>query len=220
MDYHDDQHKYFSFAYQTGSDIWTHIPYRFRADEIMPKLDENALVLDIGAGRGLWTMSLLKRGYRVLGIDYVESIVESVNKRIAEEGFTDRARFIVANALDIPFVDGGFDAVTDVGTFQHIKKHNWGTYVDETCRVLKDNGYYLNISLSRLTYSFLGFEPSKSPTGDFQKFGVHYYFFDDEEIHNIFDSKFRIIEQSHQKYESKSDPMDDVVLVFTLMRKK
>ena len=216
----DKQHQYFSFAYQTGSDIWTHIPYRFKAEEIFPKLEANALVLDIGAGRGLWAMNLLKHNYRVLGIDYIESIVTAVNKNIAEEGYSDRARFMVGNALDIPFVDSGFDAVTDIGTFQHIKKEDWKTYTNEINRVLVDNGYYLNISLSRRTHSFLGFEPSKSDTGDFEKFGVHYHFFTENEILEAFSNSFTVIDQQYQKYESKSDPMDDIVLVFTLMQKK
>lgn len=220
MENPDKQHQYFSFAYQTGSDIWTHIPYRFEAEAILPKLEPDSLVLDIGAGRGLWTMNLLKHGYRVLGIDYVQSIVDAVNNRIDEEGFHDRARFMVGNALDIPFIEKSFQAVTDIGTFQHIKKQDWSTYVDEVNRVLKDGGYYLNISLSRRTQSFLGFKPSESHTGDFEKFGVHYYFFSESEIYEIFDEKFTIIDQHYKSYESKSDPMDDAVLVFTLMKKK
>lgn len=216
----DKQHQYFSFAYQTGSDIWTHIPYRFEAENIFPKLEPDSLILDIGAGRGLWAINLLKHDYRVLGIDYVQSIIDAVNKKIDDEGFHDRARFMLGNALDIPFIEKGFDAVTDIGTFQHVKKENWGKYLAEVSRVLKDNGYYLNISLSRRTHSFLGFKPSESHTGDFEKFGVHYYFFTETEIHEIFDTKFEILNQVYEKYESKSDPMDDVVLVFTLMQKK
>lgn len=220
MNYLDQQHQYFSFAYQTGSDIWSHIPYRFKAEEMLPQMPTDSLVLDVGAGRGLWAINLLKHNYKVLGIDYVESIVHAANKRIAEEGYNERARFMIGNVLDIPFTDSGFDAVTDIGTFQHIQKNDWNIYTSEIHRVLKKNGYYLNISLSRRTYSFMGFEPSKSQTGDFKKFGVHYYFFNEQEIHDIFENKFTIIDQQYEKYEPKSDPMDDVVLVFTLMQKK
>ncbi len=216
----DKQHQYFMFAYQTGSDIWSHIPYRFKAEEIFPKLETDSLVLDIGAGRGLWTMNLLRHGYRVLGIDYVESIVNSVNKRISEEDYEQKAKFILGNALDIPFVESSFDAATDIGTFQHIKTDDWVKYSAEVSRVLKNKAYYLNISLSRRTHSFLGFKPSKSQTGEFKKFDVNYYFFKGKEINNIFKNDFDIIEQQYQSFESKSDPMDDIVLIFTLMQKK
>ncbi|MCD5389962.1 MAG: methyltransferase domain-containing protein [Candidatus Pacebacteria bacterium] len=220
MQHLDKQHQYFSFAYQTGSDIWSHIPYRFKAEEMFPKLESDSLILDIGAGRGLWAMNLLRHNYRVLGIDYVESIVNNVNNKINEEGYGGKARFIVGNALSIPFTDGGFDAATDIGTFQHIKKQDWKTYVKEIHRVLKSNRYYLNVSLSRRTHSFLGFKPSQSHTGDFEKFGVHYYFCTEQEIDETFNTHFNIIEQQYKSFESKTDPMDDLVLVFTLMQKK
>ena len=214
------QKQYFQFAYQTGSDIWTHLPYRYKAEQMLPDMPEDALVLDIGAGRGLWAAKLVGLGYRVLGIDYVESIVEKVNVRIKEEGYADRARFIVGDALDIPFVDDGFDMVTDIGTLQHIKEQDWSEYVKEIHRVLKYGGYYLKISLSRKTPQFMGWTPRNSSDGNFTKFGVHYHFFTETEIEKLFNNHFTIIDQQFETYESKSDPGDSVTLVFTLMQKK
>ncbi len=220
MEHSPEQQQYFQFAYQTGSDIWTHIPYRYKAQHMLPELSPDALVLDIGAGRGLWAMRLLEHGYRVLGIDYIESIVEKVNQQIKESGYEQRARFMVGDALDIPFVDHGFDAITDIGTFQHMKQEQWDDYVYEAHRTLKPGGYYLNVSLSKRTNTFLGFRPHASQSHHFTKFGVHYYFFDDEEIPEIFAHHFTVIDQQFESYESQSDPGDDVVLVFTLMQKK
>lgn len=214
------QKQYFQFAYQTGSDIWSHIPYRYRAEQMLPPLEKDSLILDIGAGRGLWAMKLAQQGFKVLGIDYVESIVTKVNNRIAEEGYQDRARFMVGNALDIPFVENGFDMVTDIGTLQHIQSHQWNTYTKEVSRVLKQHGYYLNISLSRKTNNFLGWHPRSDADGDFTKFGVHYHFFNETEITQIFEKEFNIIDQQFESYDSHSDPNDDIVLVFTLMQKK
>lgn len=216
----ETQKQYFQFAYQTGSDIWTHLPYRYVAENMLPALEPDSLVLDIGAGRGLWAMKLVNLGYRVLGIDYIEGVVEKVNKRIKEEGISDRARFMVADALEIPFVDRGFELVTDIGTLQHITSDKWQIYANEVARVLKENGYYLNISLSKRTQNFLGWNPESSAVSDFTKFGVHYHFFSEREIENIFSEKFEIIDQHFETYDSQSDPGDNVVLVFTLMQKK
>src|SRR5690606_28683912 len=123
---------------------------------------------------------------RVLGIDYVEGVVEKVNQRIREEGLSDRARFMVADALEIPFVDRGFELATDIGTLQHITSDKWQNYANEVARVLKDGGYYLNISLSKKTQNFLGWQPQSSSKSDFSKFGVHYHFFSEREIETIF----------------------------------
>ena len=117
------QKQYFQFAYQTGSDIWSHIPYRYTAEQMIPRMERDSLVLDIGAGRGLWAAKLVGLGYRVLGIDYVESIVQKVNTQIKDEGYADRARFMVGNVLDIPFVDNGFDLITDIGTLEFVSIH-------------------------------------------------------------------------------------------------
>ncbi|MCA9352093.1 class I SAM-dependent methyltransferase [Patescibacteria group bacterium] len=214
------QKQYFQFAYQTGSDIWTHLPYRYTAEEMLPDFERDALVLDIGAGRGLWAAKLVGLGYRVLGIDYVKDIVEKVNARIREDGYADRARFMVGNALDIPFTDTSFDLVTDIGTLQHITSDQWDDYVGEISRVLKTGGYFLKISLSRKTAQFMGWSPRTSTDGNFTKFGVHYHFFTENEITDTFGEAFMIVDQQFQTYESKSDPGDNVTLVFTLMQKK
>lgn len=214
------QKQYFQFAYQTGSDIWTHIPYQYKAQQMLPPMERDAMVLDIGAGRGLWAAKLVGLGYRVLGIDYIESIVNKVNDRIRDDGYMDRARFMVGDVLNIPFVDKGFDMATDIGTLQHIKHHEWSQYVSEVYRTLNDHGYYLNISLSRKTPQFLGWSPRTSPDGDFTKFGVHYHFFTTEEISRIFGNHFTILDQQFETYNSQSDPNDNVVLIFTLMQKK
>ncbi|MFT7328218.1 MAG: ubiquinone/menaquinone biosynthesis C-methylase UbiE [Crocinitomicaceae bacterium] len=214
------QKQYFQFAYQTGSDIWTHIPYRYKAEQMLPPMNPDTLILDIGAGRGLWAAKLVGLGYRVLGIDYVESIVEKVNGRIQEEGYSDRARFMLGNALEIPFVDNGFDMATDIGTFQHLKHAEWPMYVKEIYRVLKDNAYFLKVSLSKKTPQFLGWNPQLDEAGDFSKFGVYYHFFTEKEIEDTFGKHFTILDQQFETYNSQSDPNDSVVLVFTLMQKK
>lgn len=216
----ETQKQYFQFAYQTGSDIWSHIPYQNKAEQMLPPIEKDSLVLDIGAGRGLWAMKLVEYNFKVLGIDYISSIVEKVNQRIADEGYQDRARFMVGDALDIPFIDHGFDMVTDIGTLQHITSGNWSHYNKEIIRVLKPHGYFLNVSLSKKTKHFLGWNPRTDTRGDYSKFGVHYHFFDESELTSIFANDFNIIDQQFESYDSHSDPRDNIVLVFTLMQKK
>jgi ubiquinone/menaquinone biosynthesis C-methylase UbiE len=216
----ETQKQYFQYAYQTGSDIWSHIPYRHKAEHMIPPIEKDSLVLDIGAGRGLWALKLAKRGFKVLGIDYVDTIVDKVNQTIQEEGYQDRARFVLGNALDIPFVKDGFDMVTDIGTLQHVESHQWALYEKEISRVLKPHGYYLNVSLSRRTQNFLDWNPHMSTDGNFTKFGVHYHFFTEKEIEQLFGEHFEIVNQQFESYDSHSDPQDDIVLVFTLMQKK
>jgi len=218
----DSQKEHFETAYRTGSDIWSHIPYQKTAEMMLPvDTEDGSMVLDIGAGRGLWVTRLVGKGLKVLGIDYVKEVVDKANKKLKSEGMLKQARFVVGNALDIPFADNTFQLVTDIGTFQHIEQERWPQYVKEVVRILTDNGYYLNVSLSKRTPQFLGWSFERNKDQDsFEKFGVLYNFFTEEEIRNIFSRKFDIVKQITEFFDVRTDPGEKVALVFSLMRKK
>lgn len=219
-EYHPEKQKeYFDFAYQTGSDIWTHIPYQYIAQTMLPSLPQDSLVLDLGSGRGLWIMKLLSLGYRVLGIDYIESVVDTLNKKIIRSGFAQRGRILVSDILDIPFISESFTLITDIGALQHTPEKKWNDYVTEVKRVLQKDGYYLNVSLSKETKQFQGFFPNTSQQTEFYKFGVYYHFFTQEKMREIFEPDFIILNQKVERFKSQSDPKDDIALVFTLMKK-
>ena len=64
-------------------------------------MERDAVILDIGAGRGVWVEKMVSLGYKVIGIDYVENIVEKANEKIQADGYSDRARFMVGDATKI-----------------------------------------------------------------------------------------------------------------------
>ena len=214
------QKQYFENAYKRGSDIWSHIPYHSPAIKMIAELAPNSLILDIGSGRGSWGIKLLEQGFRVLGIDYIESVTHQSNTEVDEQGYKNRARFVTGSALDIPFVEGSFDCISDIGTFQHLAKTDWEQYLNEIKRTLKPGGCYLNVSLCKETTTFMGWKPSSSQNRDFEKFGLNYHFFDEEEIEEVFGDDFTMLKHQSKKYSSQSDPHDDVVLLFSFMQKK
>lgn len=46
---------------------------------------------------------------RVVGVDISEEMLSIGRQKVARRGFTDRIELLAANALDLPFRDGGFD---------------------------------------------------------------------------------------------------------------
>lgn len=219
MDYQDQKH-YFEIAYRTGSDVWTHIPYHHIALRILPPLGENAMVLDVGAGRGLWMGKLVADGNRVIGLEYLPEVVKKGNEDVKLYDYADRARFILGDVRDIPLTDNSFDAVTDIGLLQHLDTIDWHQYMHEIHRVLKQGGYVLNVSLSKETARFMGFRPKTSPQIHFEKFGVTYHFFSNDEINALFAHHgFSLIEQKIEHFEPKTDPGDSLALVFSLYKK-
>ena len=217
---HDAQKEYFEIAYRTGSDVWTHIPYHPVAMRMLPPLPANSFILDVGVGRGLWLRKLVEEGYRVIGLDYVNDIVKRGNAEIKFHHIEDRARFIHGDVRDIPLANESFDAVTDVGVLQHLDIPDWQSYAHELARVVKQNGYVLNVSLSKETSRFLGFHPKTSAQSQFEKFGVSYYFFTTDEVANLFSqSGFILVDQRVEHFDAKTDPEDAIGLVFSLFKK-
>lgn len=215
----DAQKNYFDIAYRTGSDVWTHIPYHTTALRMMPPLPHDSFILDVGVGRGLWLMHLIEEGYRVIGLDYIQEVVKHGNKEIKFHHKEDRGRFIYGDVRDIPLTDQSFDAITDIGVLQHLDPSDWNTYISEVKRVLKPEGYVLNVSLSKETNRFLGFHPKTSDTSLVEKFGVSYYFFTADEMNHLFESNgFILINQQTATFDARTDPGDAVTLLFSLYK--
>jgi cyclopropane fatty-acyl-phospholipid synthase-like methyltransferase len=211
--------RHFEFTYQTNSDVWTHIPYHADVFSLFPSLAKDSLVLDIGSGRGQWMMYLIERHFRVLGIDYVESVTAEFNNQIKSLEMEKRGRALPADVLELPFTDHSFKLVTDIGTLQHIPKEQWDDYAGEIARVCESRGYYINVSLSSETRSLLGMTPDQKMTSSHEKFGIDYHFFEKEHIKKLFAKSFKAKNQEIFTYPSPTDPNDSISLVCTLFKK-
>lgn len=217
----ESQYQYFDTAYRTGSDIWTHVPYHKLALDMLPAVAPNSIILDVGSGRGIWAFKLIDTGFRVIGVDYVRSIVDKVNADIKLLSYAERARFIQGDATDLPFTDASFPLVTDIGVLQHLKSDEWSQYLSELNRVVANQGYVLSVTLSAETPTFLGFHPKLNNESPYEKFGVSYYFFSIEEIANLFAQHgFMVVNQQTHFFQTQSDPGDSLGMIFTLFQKK
>jgi SAM-dependent methyltransferase len=66
-------------------------------------------VLDVACGNGNAALAAARRFCQVTGIDYVTALLERAEQRAKAEGL--EATFREADAEDLPFADGAFDAV-------------------------------------------------------------------------------------------------------------
>jgi SAM-dependent methyltransferase len=70
--------------------------------------------LDLGCGRGQYTPELARRGWEVVGIDYVPAAIEAAKSR-GVEGVT----YVVGDVTNLPSANlGTFDFFLDIGCFQ------------------------------------------------------------------------------------------------------
>lgn len=100
---------------------------------------EGRTLLDIGCNWGRWSLSAVRAGYDVIGIDpSFEAIVAA--KRIARQLGVD-VRYVVGDARRLPFPDASFDVAFSYGVLQHFSKADVRVAVREIARAVKPDGY-------------------------------------------------------------------------------
>jgi ubiquinone/menaquinone biosynthesis C-methylase UbiE len=97
-------------------------------------------VLDVGTGPGYLPLEIAKRApsLDITGIDLSPAMVKIAGTNAKRRGYSDRVRFLHANASNIPFEEGDFDLVVSTLSF-----HHWARPLEclkELHRVLKEKG--------------------------------------------------------------------------------
>ena len=96
---------------------------------LLPTFVKTGIVLDIGCGQGRYTSLLLKKGYKVIGIDINRLRLKQASK------FAD---VILSDCHNLPFKDRSFDLVCILQVIHHIEEPQ--KTLDEISRLLKDGG--------------------------------------------------------------------------------
>lgn len=93
-------------------------------------------VLDIAAGNGNFTLAAARRWCDVISTDYVESLLQRGRQRAEVEGLP--VTFRKADAEELPFADGSFDAVAS--TFGGMFSPDQSRTASEMLRVCRSGG--------------------------------------------------------------------------------
>ncbi|AWZ06492.1 MULTISPECIES: bifunctional 2-polyprenyl-6-hydroxyphenol methylase/3-demethylubiquinol 3-O-methyltransferase UbiG [unclassified Streptomyces] len=104
---------------------------RARAEHIPPAAREQARLLDVGCGGGLFGPHVAGKGYRLVGVDLSAKSLEEALRH----GFDEVVRTDIS---ELPFPDESFDVVTAGQCLEHVPDP-YGV-VAELCRVLRPGG--------------------------------------------------------------------------------
>jgi ubiquinone/menaquinone biosynthesis C-methylase UbiE len=112
--------------------------YTRRAFRILPEL-ERPRILDVGCGSGVPTIELAKLSDgEIVGIDVDQSLLDTLNRRIEKEGFSNRVKTIKCSLFEIDFPDESFDIIWAEGTISII---GFERGLREWRRLLRANGF-------------------------------------------------------------------------------
>lgn len=90
-------------------------------------------VLDVATGTGLVAAELLRRGFRVTGLDQSAGMLD-----VARDRFGDRVRLVEASAEALPFADASFDHLTVTYLLRYVDDP--GATLAELARVVRPGG--------------------------------------------------------------------------------
>ena len=111
---------------------------------VLPLPAVNAKLLDVGCGTGHWSGFFASRGFRVIGIDVSQEMVDVANARNTPAGL-----FGIADACCLPFGDAAFDVVSAMAVVEFVSCVE--TIVAEIFRCVRKDGAVIIGTLNRLS---------------------------------------------------------------------
>lgn len=102
-------------------------------DRFVPYLPMGELILEAGCGLGVELLGLYEGGYKVIGLDYVESAVRRLR------GWKQELPLLAGDIHALPFRDGSFAAYLSFGVLEHFSS-GVEPGLREAHRVLRDGG--------------------------------------------------------------------------------
>lgn len=114
---------------------------RKKFQSVLEELDEADSVLDVGCGTGLFLDEIIEKGKFVVGTDFSFKMLAKAEKQ------TNFASLVLADADNLPFQDGIFDAVVSLTLLQNMPDPT--RTVREMSRVIKPEGKLVLTSLRK-----------------------------------------------------------------------
>lgn len=140
-DHYDRKADYYVSMHEKwrGSPFYRHYHRLFLDD--LRGLPAGSLILETGCGLGNDGLELLKSGYRLVETDIAPGSLAEARRLHAEEGFSDESAHLLADAENLPFVDGCFDGVFMVASLHHLPDPP--ASLKEARRVLRQGGRFV-----------------------------------------------------------------------------
>jgi ubiquinone/menaquinone biosynthesis C-methylase UbiE len=103
------------------------------------QIDSETKILDIACGKGSTAFYLAEKyGCSVVGIDISEKLIQIANDTCRKKKLNNQVKFLVGNAMNLPFDDNQFDVAISQGILVFVDDKT--KTINEASRVIKDGG--------------------------------------------------------------------------------
>lgn len=161
---------------------------------------EPCRAIDLGCGAGNYAIYLAQKGFDVTGVDISQAAIEIARKSAGSKGL--KCNFFVADVVEeLSKLNRTWDFACDWGLLHHILPEKRHKYVEGVYRILNPKGKYLSVCFSEKDAGFGG-------SGKYRKtrLGTVLYFSSKDELRELFEEYFQIIELWTDKIEGKFEP--------------
>jgi ubiquinone/menaquinone biosynthesis C-methylase UbiE len=135
----NEYHKYLEKEPDLTFEQW--FPYKAHAfrslvRQLQQHLRPSSKILEVGFGSGYGLSLLESQGHKTYGAEIADYTFDYANRVFSEKGLTPR--LVKANGFHLPFPEGTFDFVFNVGTIEHFDLARQPAFLSEMVRVSRD----------------------------------------------------------------------------------
>ncbi|MFA4030374.1 MAG: hypothetical protein GDYSWBUE_002108 [Candidatus Fervidibacterota bacterium] len=165
--------------------------------------------VDLGCGIGLHAIYLAKLGFDVTGVDISQSAIKRAMENALMAGVAERCKFVVADVLSnlTSIIGETFEFAYDWYLLHHIYPEHRERYIANVDALLRSGGKYLSACFGETNVHFGGIGKYRTTP-----LGTVLYFSSEEELHELFSRRFRVLELKTVKVKSKLPMPHDVII--------
>ncbi len=186
--------KIFEKIYGKGA-VWTESePPKELVELIETEKIKLGKVLDVGCGEGFYAIYLALKGFDVTSIDISKNAIKLAKENATKQNV--KIKFMAMDVVDLDKINDKFDFILEWALLHHIMPEQRQKYIEDVKRILNKGGKYLSICFNNQNpdFSAKGKNLRIVPGGAKMPAGTKLYYSSFEEMKQLFEPHFRIIE--------------------------